>query len=1592
MADNIRDVYSVVFTSLGEEKLVQQLNKVKKAADDMTHSLETIQKLPGMNVAGGENASKLKSALKAVMDNEKIKQAAILKTEEVILKSDIKTAESQIKTAQKVSESLANNSLKFIALKQKEAQAKIEAERLYNQQFQKLLADEKEARAKMAAYVAADVAKDKAAKLKAADEYRQAFAKLQLQEIAAAQKTTDSIMKNLNIQLNAEIAANEKKLALQQAYNAKVIQMNEWQKQAFTQRTNQQLQGFFDNKAMTANNAAAWDSMKNVAAKGSELEGYMQLYAQRIKANEAEKQKLATTKQQTAELSKQLSLVGKISNGITGMKKGIQKFATDSFVFQRMFDSITRTLDEWSKMSIAMSQFRASANFENMNRQLDETVVRLGNVISKYEMIPAINKAKMLGMDFSGNKLSETLEMTTKVSQMFGMDATKAFGDFTVAISKASPIIMDNVGVLLRLEEAYKMFYDRQYKGKESFDKWTESLTQAEKRTIYYKEAMRLLSEKTEGVAVKTNEVQSVLMRLKDAWFKMGTDLEEAGSLNPIIWALEKVVSLAEGIANTFMLISKGYRALQFVAPNIFGSPDVGFDAKDMQGIFANARAKKDAYANLYGQKELDVARNYLDKLNEQRVKADERYYEALKEFQEPAKSMRTEKIRKQELERAKIELEEITQIQNKLADKVDARVKGKSGFGFLTQEDVDLAAKYVSNLKSIQLMNDKVKAAERRTEARGRAFKNAFENFELWEAYKQGSNYIFNEMIAERSVKADEYMLKTLIGSYDPKEILDAKKEVLDIDRQLATNQKTSTFLLGEYNTQFDGLLTKMKQFKESYQFTPERVAGLQSLKKTGGLIGLYNFDAIKTSAEEFVGDNVAYITQIRSAYDPKMQQVLQQSTDKMMTLNDINVLDRMKFSYDKYLEREKTLASKNLTEVQKTLQRNNINFRLDVNDSIINDVVKALTIGETDKAKIEETYKFVSESYADYKKLSKAGAQVGIMNNFVNMLLQNVKNPKEAGGRQKAPKEFWDKWYEMNRTAFTETLPEGITRDIEQARLDWFDQVKNLENLKKDILKAKREGRLDPEENLKFFGGRKDNSLFESQMKAFRDTIENNYSRMLDKMSKELQERLNEINPFQQFIKDANLRQLEEKGKRFSENPYSAIGGYITPLGKQAELTRYENNINRIKYANELKTIEKEKLAIQEEARKNIQAQTQLEIANLEAFKQGDKEWKNTAEFKIKKEEILKKYADMELLAMQDINNQYVERKKWTANILLDNSLTLGFLNKENEAVQKIAKAMADWNRQKNQYRAEDARVKSKFANESPDITAYGFNAMGFGETEESMAMKMGGAGEKVFNDLMKSRFSSLKMFMQTSKTDTAFNFQLGGANFELLGDEGKERLRAEAESMTNIFTDALDAIKKAVGDASSFWEQTLAEMFSGVANFAGNMAWNAITGEDVSGVQALREARKTDLKDQQENLKNKSITQETYAKRAYEIEKTYIENKKAAEKNYRNEQWKQLGAVFWAQGMGYMIKGGIDMFIPGMQATAQAELGGGAALMALGAMLGYGRGGKKAMSKANMAEESKATKQDINVYVDNKIFEDKRQLRQAINNASV
>jgi hypothetical protein len=1566
MPGNLTDVYSIVFNTLGEEKTVQSLIRIKKAADEVQQKMKDLTKSEGMNVFGKNYQKDMDNAYKKISSlislHEK-KHQTIQSMNDALRKMN-ETEQKGIKATTDMYTKM------FISLEQTERK-KLELAQKTASKKQELLQRERQATTDMYTLLFIQAEKLEQRKL----QQQQKAEELKRQ---AAQKTVDEAMKNVQMQLDAEQKLAQQKLEIQQSYNAKVIQMNEWLRQAYTQRTVSQSNIGIQNQAMYANNAAAMQTIGNIQNLGQVYQQQMGLLDAKVKAAEADKKT-------NSELSKQLTTMKQIEKAAISVVKGFQRFSTSSFVFVRMFESITRTLDEWSKMSVAMSQFRSSANFESMNAQLDETVKKLGNVISKYEMIPAINKAKMLGMDFSGNKLSETLQMTTKVAQMFGMDATKAFGDFTVAISKASPIIMDNVGVLLRLEEAYKMFYDRQYKGKDSFDKWSESLTQAEKRTIYYKEAMRLLQEKTEGVSVKTNEVQSVLMRLKDAWFKMGTDLEEAGSLNPIIWALERIVGLAESVAATFKLISDGYNSMKFMMPSVFGDPDVGFKAKDVSGIFSNRTTAMQGVKSSYGEESLNAINQIYEQLRSATVAASNKYTKFVKS---QAGMLITPEIRveaaklKEEWKQASVLLDEIEAKRNKASD---------VGFGVITDDDMQKLSKYIPDLKKYSEYLAGVNQLKKEQNQYAEKAVSSFMDNKFLDASLYGLATLWKKGRAESDEMAKQIGIHStdpFIGSADISSEgiqagQNAEKTRIEIEKRIANSQKLDEFQRSDYNTKKEALENAIKLYLEENKLTDNQIALAEKRKKTGAMFAISLNDIVVGDKGQLSGDK-NYIREsalLKKEYNVKYQEEDVNSTKKMKELYGVREGD-----FANHL-----IAMKGLLGQQAEGVRGQVDVIRKVGEPLKQELWGWLTIGVKDESEIKKRAKEFEDIYAKYLDLVQAGAAIGLKNNIFSAFTKNMKK-ESSSGRQKAPKEFWDKWYEMNRSAFVDAMPEGITRDIEQARLDWFDQTKNLEMLEKDILKAKREGRLDPAERFKFFGkSGNEMGVFETQMKSYRQTIESNYKTMLDNLASELKRKQAELNPFQQFAKDANLRLLEEKGKRFAVNPYSAVGGYLTPLGQQAELTKYETNINRIKYADELKKIENEKLETQKKIKQELQAQEKIDIQRL----QSENEWKDTTDFHIRLEALKSEYKAKEVIAMEELNKQEEERKKWAKNILLDNSLTLTYLDKQLQKTREINKAREEWYLKKQGFDAEDMKIKSKFANENPDITAYGFNAMGFGETDRSIAMKMGKAQQKVYQDLLQSsRFSGMSRYMQTYQTDTAFNFGIDEAKMKELGlsDEAKERLREDAKTMTSIFTDAANAIKEAVGSAAGFWKDMAAQMFSAVANFAGNAAWNMITGEDVSGVQALREARKTDLKDQQEQLKNKAITQETYAKRAYEIEKTYIENKKAAEKNYRNEQWKQLGAVFWAQGLGYVIKGGIDMFIPGMQPTAKAELVGGAALMGLGAMLGYGRGGKTSMSKANLADESKATRQqDINVYVDNKIFEDKRQLRKSLNEAN-
>jgi len=80
-------------------------------------------------------------------------------------------------------------------------------------------------------------------------------------------------------------------------------------------------------------------------------------------------------------------------------------------------------------------------------------------MISDFELVKNANSALALGI--SENQIPALLEVATARAKVFGRTASEAFNDLAIGIGRQSRLILDNLGIILDLDEAYE-FYARE--------------------------------------------------------------------------------------------------------------------------------------------------------------------------------------------------------------------------------------------------------------------------------------------------------------------------------------------------------------------------------------------------------------------------------------------------------------------------------------------------------------------------------------------------------------------------------------------------------------------------------------------------------------------------------------------------------------------------------------------------------------------------------------------------------------------------------------------------------------------------------------------------------------------------------------------------------------------------------------------------------------------------------------------------------------------------------------------------------------------------------------------------------------------------
>lgn len=139
--------------------------------------------------------------------------------------------------------------------------------------------------------------------------------------------------------------------------------------------------------------------------------------------------------------------------------KGAWDFSKEGAKLQRLADAGAEVARQYG------------GNMDEIVRKIKEA--SLGTV-SEMDIIASANRAMMLGLSADSDKLANLMEVAAFRGRAMGLDTTKAFNDIVTGLGRASPLILDNLGIIVNAKETYKNYA-------ESIGKSASELSKAEK-------------------------------------------------------------------------------------------------------------------------------------------------------------------------------------------------------------------------------------------------------------------------------------------------------------------------------------------------------------------------------------------------------------------------------------------------------------------------------------------------------------------------------------------------------------------------------------------------------------------------------------------------------------------------------------------------------------------------------------------------------------------------------------------------------------------------------------------------------------------------------------------------------------------------------------------------------------------------------------------------------------------------------------------------------------------------------------------------------------------------------------------------------
>lgn len=208
-----------------------------------------------------------------------------------------------------------------------------------------------------------------------------------------------------------------------------------------------------------------------------------------------------------------LEVAASVGNVITGIQSAIA-------LGREAVDFVDRTVNE---------SFEVQSIARNLQLDISQARAALGGMVADKDLALAANKAVAMGVADTGAKFAHIAEMVAQQAVKLGKDQTQLINDYVEAVGKQEAEIFDNLGLTLRLTDAYDIYA-------EQLGKTAKELTKTEKAEAFNAAALAELERATGQAAVKVEGFAAAWKEGRVEWENFRTSVlgfdDTAGKVN----------------------------------------------------------------------------------------------------------------------------------------------------------------------------------------------------------------------------------------------------------------------------------------------------------------------------------------------------------------------------------------------------------------------------------------------------------------------------------------------------------------------------------------------------------------------------------------------------------------------------------------------------------------------------------------------------------------------------------------------------------------------------------------------------------------------------------------------------------------------------------------------------------------------------------------------------------------------------------------------------------------------------------------------------------------------------------------------------